>query len=206
MQQVIIRPYTLDDFEGLVTLQKEAFPPPFPEDLWWNRDQIAAHVKAFPEGALAAVLEGVIVGSATSLLVHFNGKPHTWEEVADNGYIIASHQPDGDSLYGIDVCVHPAYRGKGIAGALYRARQDLAIRLGLKRFVAGCRIPGYHRYASELTCEEYVRRVEAGEIRDLVLSFAMKQGLRPIQILKDYLEDDESLNNAVLVEWRNPTI
>ncbi|GAE26835.1 hypothetical protein JCM9140_2939 [Halalkalibacter wakoensis JCM 9140] len=203
MSTVRVRPYTLADFNGLLDIQKEAFPPPFPEDLWWSRDQIEAHVMTFPEGALLAEENDVAVGSATSLLVTYDGKPHTWEEVADDGFIKRSHDPNGDSLYGIDLCVRPSYRGKGIAGALYEARKETVRKLGLKRFIAGCRIPNYHEYADKLTADQYVEAVQKGEIKDLVLTFMLKQGLRPLQVMPNYLEDEESLDYAILVEWRN---
>ncbi|SEM90174.1 GNAT family N-acetyltransferase [Lihuaxuella thermophila] len=199
-----VRPYTLDDFEALLTVQREAFPPPFPEELLWNREQIAAHVEVFPEGAMVAEVDGIIAGSATSLIVRFTGEPHTWAEVADDGYIRRSHQPDGDSLYGIDLCVRPSFRGHGVAQALYEARKNLVRSLGLKRLIAGCRIPGFHRYAGSMTAEEYVQKVVQGELKDLVLSFMVKQGLKPVQVMDDYLEDEESMNKAVLVEWLNP--
>lgn len=201
---VNIRPYTLDDYEQLLDVQREAFPPPFPEELWWSREQIASHVRAFPQGAMAADVNGTIVGSATSLIVRYDGKPHTWEQVADRGYIAASHVPDGDSLYGIDVCVRPSARGLGIAGRLYEARKELVVRLGLQRFLAGCRIPGYHQHADRLSAEQYMMAVARGELKDQVLSFMLKQGLTPLEALADYLEDEESLNYAVLVEWSNP--
>ncbi len=202
---VVVRPYTIADYDALLEVQREAFPPPFPEELWWSREQILAHEQTFAPGAMAAVLaDGTIIGSATSLLIRFDGKPHTWAEVADNGCIRQSHQADGDSLYGIDLCVRPAYRSLGVARALYEARKDLVRRLGLKRFLAGCRIPGYHAYADTLSDQEYVKRVCDGEIYDQVLSFMLKQGLRPIQILDNYVEDEESLHKAVLVEWPNP--
>lgn len=201
---VTVRPYTLDDYEALLDVQREAFPPPFPEELWWKREQIAAHVETFPEGAMVAVCDGVIAGSATSLLIAHTGKPHTWEEVSDNGYIRRTHNPAGDSLYGIDLCVRPSFRSRGIAKALYEARKDLVVRSGHTRFLAGCRIPGYHLLAHSMSAEQYVNRVVSGECKDLVLSFMLRQGLRPLQVLNDYLEDEESLHKAVLVEWKNP--
>jgi GNAT superfamily N-acetyltransferase len=140
----------------------------------------------------------------TSLIVQYNGSAHTWEEASDHGYIRASHQTDGDSLYGIDLCVRPSYRGQGIAKALYDARKQVVRELGLKRFIAGGRIPGYHSYAAELSPQAYVDKVVSGDLHDLVLSFMLKQGFKPIQVLDQYIEDEESLNHAVLVEWKNP--
>ncbi|MCM3760004.1 GNAT family N-acetyltransferase [Alkalihalobacillus oceani] len=203
MASMTIRRYTMEDYPQLLDLQKEAFPPPFPPELWWSPEQIQAHVDTFPAGALLAEIDGTVVGSATSLLTTYNGKPHTWAEIADNGYIRASHEPDGDSLYGIDVCVRPSFRGQGVAKALYEARKQLVRELGLARFLAGCRIPDYHKYADTLSPDEYVKAVERQEIKDLVLSFMLKQGLTPLQVLPNYVDDDESLHNAVLVEWNN---
>ena len=53
-----VRLYSLDDFDQLLTVQREAFPPPFPEELLWNREQIAAHVATYPEGAMLAEYDG----------------------------------------------------------------------------------------------------------------------------------------------------
>ncbi|NEU30472.1 GNAT family N-acetyltransferase [bacterium LRH843] len=206
MSKLQIRTYTMNDFEQLLDIQREAFPPPFPEELWWAKDQIESHVLTFPEGALLASMDGVIVGSATSMLMNYDGKPHTWEEIADHGYIKRSHQPNGDSLYGIDICVRPSYRGKGVARALYEARKQIVRDLGLTRYLAGCRIPNYHQYADRLHVTEYVEAVKKGDITDLVLSFMLKQGLTPLQILPNYVEDEESLHYAVLVEWKNTSV
>jgi ribosomal protein S18 acetylase RimI-like enzyme len=202
--QIIVRPYILDDFDALLRVQREAFPPPFPEELLWKREQIEAHTSVYPEGAMVAVCDGEIAGSATSLRVTYTGAPHTWEEISAKGYIRGSHEPDGDSLYGIDLCVRPAYRGKGIAHALYEARKQLVMHSGLKRFIAGCRIPGYRNVSKQLSAAEYVRLVADGERHDLVLSFMLKQGMLPLQVLDDYLEDAESCDKAILVEWANP--
>lgn len=206
MATIHIRPYTLADFDALLDVQREAFPPPFPEELWWSREQITAHMETFPAGAMLAEVDGVVVGSATSLIVKHRHEPHTWAEVADDGYIRTSHQPDGDSLYGIDICVKPSWRGRGIAQRLYEARKELVVQLGLKRYLAGCRIPGYHRVAAQMAAAQYVEAVTAGKLQDTVLSFMLKQGLHPVGILDDYLDDEESLNKAVLVEWVNPRL
>ncbi|MDF2668713.1 MAG: hypothetical protein K0R67_1019 [Paenibacillus sp.] len=201
---ILVRPYTTEDFDDLLQVQREAFPPPFPEHLWWNKDQIAAHVDTYPAGAMIALYKGQIAGSATSLLVQYTGQPHTWEEVADHGYIRGSHEQTGDSLYGIDLCVSPAFRGKGIAKALYAARKELVRKASLKRFIAACRIPGYHSVAAQMSAEHYVQRVLAGSLHDQVLTFMLKQDMVPLQVLDHYLDDEESCHKAVLLQWSNP--
>ncbi len=201
---IIVRPYTLEDLDGLLQVQREAFPPPFPAELLWSKDQIAAHIETFPQGAMVAIYDNEIAGSATSLLITYTGEPHTWEEVADHGYIRGSHEPDGDSLYGIDLCVRPSFRGKGIAHALYEARKQLVMQAGLLRFIASCRIPGYHTVADQMSAEHYVQLVQEGKLKDLVLTFMLKQGMLPVQVLDHYLDDAESCHKAVLLHWNNP--
>ncbi|QKS72858.1 GNAT family N-acetyltransferase [Paenalkalicoccus suaedae] len=206
VRHIEIRTYKESDFDDLLSIQKEAFPPPFPEELWWSKQHISAHVNTFPDGAMIAYVDGDPAGSATSLITTLSDEAHSWEEIADDGYITRTHVANGDTLYGIDVCVRPTYRGKGIAAALYDARKQLVRDLGLARYVAGCRIPNYYEYAEQMDVATYVEHVVAGDIHDLVLSFMLKQGLHPVRILPNYVEDDESLNYAVLVEWRNDTL
>lgn len=205
-QDIFVRPYSLQDYPELLTIQKEAFPPPFPEELWWSRAHIQAHTETFPEGAMIAFDGEKAAGSATALIVSFSEEHHTWEQIADDGYIRGSHNPEGDTLYGIDVCVRPSFRGRGVAAALYEARKQLVRDKQLKRYVAGCRIPGFQQHAAEMSVDAYIREVEAGRLHDSVLSFMLKQGLHVLQILPDYIEDEESLDYGVLVAWQNPEL
>lgn len=197
-----VRPYTIADYEGLLQVQKEAFPPPFPPELWWSREEIASHASTFPEGALLTELDGEIVGSATSLIVNHADEPHTWAEVSDNGMITNTHDKNGKTLYGIDLCVRPSARKKGVAMAFYDARKQTVRDLNLERYAAVCRIPGYHLVASQYTAVEYVELVKNKTLSDPVLTFMLKQGLQPTRIQANYVEDNESLNYGAFVEWR----
>jgi len=47
--KAMIRNYTPDDFDELIRIQQESFPPPFPSELWWNKEQLTNHVTLFPE-------------------------------------------------------------------------------------------------------------------------------------------------------------
>ena len=98
------------DFDELIQIQSECFPPPFPSELWWNKEQLTNHVTFFPEGALCIEVDGVLAGSLTGLCVNFdpNHMEHTWEEITDNGYI-TNHNPNGDTLYIVDISVRPKY-------------------------------------------------------------------------------------------------
>jgi GNAT superfamily N-acetyltransferase len=200
---VHVRPYTLADWPGLLQIQRDCFPPPYPEEQLWSKEQIASHIRHFPEGALCAEVDGELVGSATCLIMQFDPAhpEHTWAEVAGDGFI-HTHNPAGDSLYGIDMAVRPAWRRQGVARALYAARFELVRQLGLKRFLAGGRMPGYHRYAGRWTPEAYAAAVVRGEIDDLVITPQLRAGLRPVQVIHNYLPDEESANCALLLEWQ----
>lgn len=63
----IVRNYTADDFDDLIRIQQISFPPPFPSELWWNKEQLASHVQHCPQGALCVELDGVVAGSITGL-------------------------------------------------------------------------------------------------------------------------------------------
>lgn len=204
---VTIRNYTESDMDGLIDVQRQSFPPPFPEDLWWNKEQLKEHVTRFPEGALCAEVNGTIVGSMTGLIVQFEqyGHQHSWSEITDNGYI-RNHNQDGDTLYVVDICVIPAYRKAGIGKWLMQSMYETVVHLGLSRLLGGGRMPGYGKAAHELSAAQYVEQVIAGERKDPVITFLLRCGRVPIGVAEDYLEDEQSLNYAVIMQWRNPFI
>jgi GNAT superfamily N-acetyltransferase len=203
--RVTFRNYSLADIEGMIAIQRESFPPPFPSELWWNEEQLREHVARFPEGALCAEADGRLIGSMTALLVSDEtaSGAHSWESVTDGGYI-RSHEPAGNTLYVVDLCVIPAYRKAGIGKWLMQTMYEVVVHLGLKRLLGGGRMPGYHRYASEVTAEQYLERVAAGEFNDPVITFLLRCGRMPVGVAADYLQDEESCNYAALMEWRNP--
>lgn len=204
-EKAIIRNYGVADFEGLIGVQRESFPPPYPEELLWQKEQLASHVDRFPQGALCAEAQGKLIGSMTGVIVNMNdyGNNHSWAAISDNGYI-RNHNPNGDTLYVIDVCVVPGYRKTGIGKWLMQSMYETVVQMGLKRLLGGGRMPGYVAKAAEATPEQYLEKVLAGEWRDPVISFLLKCGRMPVGIERDYLDDEESLNNAAIMEWRNP--
>lgn len=203
--KAMIRNYTEHDFSALIRIQQESFPPPFPSELWWNTEQLSNHVKLFPEGALCVEVEGEIVGSMTGLRTIFDPAhpQHSWEEATDNGYI-RNHNPEGDTLYIVDICIRPGYRKLGLGKWLMQSMYETVVHLGLTRLLGGGRMPGYHRYANELNADAYMHEVMAGRIQDPVITFLLRCGRTPVAVVHDYLEDEESQGFALLMEWRNP--
>lgn len=202
---VTIRNYNEQDFDELIKIQEECFPPPFPSELWWNKEQLKNHVTLFPDGALCIEVDRKLAGSMTTLIVDFdpNNPKHTWEEITDNGYI-RNHNPKGNTLYVVDIAVRPSFRKYGLGKLLMQAMYHTVIKLNLERLLGGGRMPGYYKIAHQLTPEEYIQAVTKGTIKDPVISFLMRCGRTPLTIVENYLEDEESLNYGVLMEWKNP--
>src|SRR6185295_8792121 len=118
--------------------------------------------------------------------------------------MFTNHTLAGDSLYGADISTHPDSRGLGVGTFLYEARKELAVKLNLRRIIAGGRLFNYCEYADKMSALEYAQKVVSGEIKDLVLSFQLKNGFKYIKILPNYMKDTRSLNNASFIEWINP--
>jgi len=200
-RKMIIRNIRESDIDEIISLQKICFKGMLP----WTREQLLSHLEHFPEGQICIELEGTIIGSCSSLIVNFDeyDDKHTWDDITDEGYI-TNHNPEGYNLYGIEVMVHPDYRGMKIGRRLYEARKELASRLNLKSIIIGGRIPNYHKYANEMSPKEYVEQVTLHKIYDPVLSFQLMNGFTLMRINPNYLPDDVQSNKyATLMEWNN---
>ncbi len=204
--KIIIKNLTENEISKVVNLQKESFADMAIYSVTWSDFSLRNHIRIFPQGQLYAEFNGRLVGSCSSLIVSLKTdyEDHTWSDITDYGSF-SNHNPDGDSLYGADISVHPEFRHKGIATMLYNARRDLAIKLNLRRIIAGGRLFDYCKYANIMSAEEYANKVVNGELEDPVLSFQLKNGFKFIKILSNYLYDKRSLNYASFVEWLNPS-
>jgi len=202
-----IRSYMAKDIEQLIDIQRECFPPPYPEEQLWSPEQLLSQIKIFPEGAICAETEGKLIGSATALITEWKpgDPPHSWAEVADNGFI-RTHNPTGNSLYGIDIAVRPSWRRRGVARMLYEARLELMKKLKLRCLLVGGRMSGYHRYQQSLTPLAYLQKVISGEVADPTLTPQLRAGFKPVEIIENYIPDEESANYAVLLLLPNPEI
>lgn len=175
------------------------------DDAYWTRKHIKDLLEIFPEGKIGVYVNGQLVGAALSLIVKYAafGDKHTHEEIT-GGETFSTHDADGDTLYGIDIFVHPDYRGLRLARRLYDARKEICENLNLRAIMAGGRIPNYSAYANELSPKEYIDKVKHQEIHDSTLSFQLSNDFHVRKVLTNYLPgDSESKDYATLLEWIN---
>jgi predicted amidohydrolase/GNAT superfamily N-acetyltransferase len=171
----------------------------------WSRQQFASQLARFPEGQICIEDNSKVVAAAISLIVDYSryGDRHTYEEITGSGYL-TTHDPSGDTLYGVDLFVHPEYRNLRLGRRLYDARKELCENLNLRAIVVGGRIPGYGKHSSEMTPQHYVELVKARELVDPILTFQLANEFHVRKVLTGYLpEDTESKAFATLLEWLN---
>ncbi|MBK6920753.1 MAG: GNAT family N-acetyltransferase [Deltaproteobacteria bacterium] len=201
-RSVILRPLLPADLAGVQALHALCFPGMAP----WSAEQFESQLRIFPEGQIGVEVDGQLVATSSSLLVDgrdYEGR-HTFAQACDGGRI-GNHNPDGDSLYGIDIAVHPEHQGLRLARRLYEARQRLVTSRNLRRMLIAGRIPGYAAHADRLDADAYVRSVLDKRLRDPVLTAQVANGFVLIRVLPEYLPSDrESRGHAVLMEWLNP--
>lgn len=201
--RVEVRRLAISDYEDLLETLQLAYKNV--DDDPWKKRQVANLLSLFPEGQIAVEVNGKVVGCALCLIVDYAkyGDDHTYDEITA-GETFKTHDPDGDVLYGIDVFVHPDYRGMRLARRMYDVRKELCEKLNLRSIIAGGRIPGYTEYADQLTPREYIEKVKLKEIYDAILTFQLSNGFHVKKVLKKYLPgDSESLEYATLLEWNN---
>lgn len=175
------------------------------EGAYWKETHIETLLNKFPEGQIVLLVNGKVAGCAFSLILDSKKfeENHTYKEITGN-YTFSTHDPDGDILYGIEVFIHPDYRGLRLGRRLYDARKELCEKLNLKSILFGGRIPNYQKYSDRLTPRQYIDKVKMKEIYDPVLTFQLSNDFHVKKVLKGYLQGDvSSQGNAILLEWNN---
>jgi len=217
-RKIRIRQARIDDIEAILLVEKKAWP----ENLRASREMYESRLEIFPQGILVAETEGKIGGVVVSQIMHFNSIPDisSWSEATDYGYIKNSHDPKGNSFYGVNLSVSPQTQSR-VAVALLEAVGKLAIRYNFRQIVLGGRIPSFARYLKhhyhkngisaisnkkrDKIAEDYIQATNRrGNPLDPQITFYQKVGMKIIKLLPNYFKDPESLNYGVLVLWSNP--
>ena len=196
-----VRPLKIEDFDALVEMQLLCFPGMHP----WQRDQIESQISTFPEGQLVVEIDGRLAASSCSLILEYDANMawHDWKKVADGGYI-RNHNSKGDTLYGIEIMVHPDFRGMKLSRRLYDARKQLCRERNISRIIIAGRIPGYHKVADNMTAREYVEDVMDKTLYDPVLTAQLANGFVLQGLIPNYFPSDAaSCGYASFLEWLN---
>ena len=175
----------------------------------YSEGAITGQINNFPDGQFVVLLDEKVVGYCATFRISesIGLKPHTWVEITGNGYA-SRHDPDGDWLYGMEVCVDPEFRGYRLGQRLYNERKKLCQALGLKGIVFAGRLPTLARRIGKYgNVEDYVEAIKEKHARDPVLSFQLRNDFEVIGIIPDYMSvDHQSMGYGVHLVWHNPKV
>jgi predicted amidohydrolase/ribosomal protein S18 acetylase RimI-like enzyme len=200
-RKISVRPIRISDLEEIAIMQLKCFPGMKP----WSKEQLQSQLEIFPEGQMCVEYDGKIVASSNSLILDFDlyKNWHSWAEIADAGFI-RNHDPQGNTLYGIEIMVDPEFRGMKLARRLYAVRKRIARERNLMRIIIGGRIPGYGQHADKMSARDYVEKVINKVLYDPVLTTQLSNGFVLKRLIPDYLKaDKDSMGYATFLEWTN---
>lgn len=202
INKVEVRNLQLEDYKQL----SQSFTRVYADsDVFWTLGQIRNLLRIFPEGQIVTVVDDKIVGCALSIIVDYEmvKGDHTYAKVTGNE-TFDTHNSKGNILYGIEVFIHPDYRGLRLARRMYEYRRELCETLNLKAIMFGGRIPNYHKYSDGLRPKEYIQKVKQRDIYDPVLTFQLSNDFHVRKVMTNYLpNDEESRHYATLLQWDN---
>lgn len=223
-EKIKVREGRIDDLGGILSVEEEAWP----KGLRASREMFECRLKTFLQGTFVAEAGGKIEGVVVTEILNSDLINHirTWDETTDNGYIRNTHNPEGDTIYGVNLSVSPRAQ-KRVAIALLEAVGKLVIKYNLKQGLLGGRIPGFAKYFKQYCQKKDLSSVSDNEVidykeRDKIaeeylwittshsraldseIGFYKRLGFKIIKLLPGYIEDPQSLNYGVLFLWPNP--
>jgi GNAT superfamily N-acetyltransferase len=211
--QTIIKPYNITVRPGLLVentrpehagqleeLQRIVFPSLAEDELILAKHYLK-HLELFPEGQFVITDNDRVMGMTTTMRSNFdlNDIQHSFKETFAGGWM-TNHNPDGLWLYGLDIGVHPDYRGQGMARLLYRARHTVAGQLGLNGQITVGMMSGYGKLCHVMSGEAYYNELIAGLRTDPTITPQMKIGFEPIALIPGYLNDPVCGNYGVFIK------
>lgn len=199
-----IRLLERSDYEAIIDICRQVYPTETP----YTVAELEEHRAVFPQGQFVAfdastrAVAGVHFTLRLRMIDFHIDDP--WDVLTAGGSFL-DHNPEGPTLYGADIMVHPAHQHHGIAHALTDQARYLVQDERLWRMVGASRLPGYGKHASIMSIEQYVEMVLSGQLFDPVLSIHMKDGWTVVKPIHGYLQHDEdSAGWAEVIQWINP--
>ncbi|MCS6918637.1 MAG: hypothetical protein NZM28_02585 [Fimbriimonadales bacterium] len=174
-----------------------------------TRDYFEAWLRHHPEGFLIAEYDGRIYGY--SMVIYLNGEQIHENWYADTGGgTCCTHTPLGEYLYAVSI----ASQKQEAARALFIANRRLFIRSHVHQTVIFGRLPRFRKWVESMGfCPDTLTRAQkqrllgvyVNTLHDPYQVFYEGLSFMPEYGVVDYLEgDDESLNCALRLVWRNP--
>lgn len=199
---VHVRNAVLDDIPEIIRVESETWPAGEAA----TQEMFRSRVETFPQGVHVAEVGGRLVGVVAFERITYdvNNPIPTWKQATDNGMIRGSHDPRGDTIFGVDLSATPDAPPRTGTRLLVEVGR-YAIQNNLKRGILGGRIPGYGQYADKMTPEEYLAaKDDRGQPLDAEVRFYKRAGLKIGKVLPGYFDDPDSLSYGVLLIWENP--
>lgn len=192
------------DYQAIIEICKLVYPAETPYTL----EELEDHRQVFPQGQFVAIDadQNAVAGVHFTLrlrMIDFH-IDDSWDVLTAGGSFL-DHDPNGHTLYGADIMVHPGHQHHGIAHALTDQTRFLVQEEQLWRMVGASRLPGYGKHLSSVNIEQYVDAVVHGKLFDPVLSLHLKDGWTAVKPIHGYLQHDEdSAGWAEVIQWVNP--
>lgn len=183
-----------------------------------------SHLRIFPEGQLCFEDEqGAVWGFVNLMRFRFSPRRplgRSWAEITADGHI-ATHDPRGNWLFGVNLSVHPHGYFSGATEALLVAAAKVCASLHLRGIMLGGRMPGYARWLRRRSREAVApvvsdialarsymdARVEdengVGRRLEPQLGLYESYGLRILAPIPGYMPDGKSGDFGVAMTWTN---
>lgn len=200
-----IRPYQPDDYDALASVINASYDYS-DDDLVATRQQVDLLHRLHPSGQLTAWVDDQLVGANLTRKVpaQLYGDGHTEEMAFDTTRFVEDAQ-QANALYSLDLVVLPSFRKLQIGKALHEHLIWQAFAEGFEYVIGLSRLSGYHRYQTQFSAEEYVRKVIAQELTDPVLTFNLQLGPKVMGVVANCIpRDTKSCGYAVVLHVVNP--
>lgn len=204
MSTLMVRNATREDVSPLVKIDNDEF------SVGWKFEEghFLSWLEVYPEGFFAAVSDDRVVGYASMEIIsrELSERHLDWYQVTDNGKIRGTHDPSGDTVYGISFCVSRHTNGFKIGFKLmeFVVRHFVAMR-NIRQGVIVSRMPGYHKVVGKMSAEEYVfGKRSSGRPLDPLLNFYSSCGFCLKGLIPNYMKDPPSMDYGAEMVYPNP--
>lgn len=197
-----VRRCTVQDIDGYLAIQEEEWG----ESMAATRAQLESRVENFGDGILVGEADNHIVAalSFVRLASYDVAEGRSWNDLTDHGWC-GNHVPDGPILFGVDLSVS-RLAPRSASAKMFVAGLELTMRMGVEGLYWGSRLPRYHRYAGEMTAEEYLwaKNKRGKHLDPEIQLYSRVPGLQILGVVPDYFKDWESADNGAVLRWPNP--